>query len=97
MTRRTLHEHWLEDHLALRCAQAGHLCLKFVSPGFPGVPDRIVLSATGRVAFVEVKAPGAAPRRTQPKVFDTLRLMGHRVEIIDTRAQVDQVLRELSR
>jgi hypothetical protein len=96
VTRRTIHEHWIEDSLTLRLAQAGHLCLKFVSPGFPGVPDRIVISSAGRVAFVECKAPGQKPRRAQPAVIKALRELGHRVEVIDTHAQVDQLLKELA-
>ena len=66
-------EHEIEDRLALRCAQAGHLCLKFVSPGFPGVPDRLILTKQGRCVLVEVKAPGQKPRRTQPQVLALLK------------------------
>lgn len=33
------------------------LCLKWVSPGNSGVPDRIVLMPGGRVYFVELKRP----------------------------------------
>jgi hypothetical protein len=84
MTRPTLHEHHLEDFAAARFAEAGHVCIKFVSPGFPGV------------LFIEFKAPGQRPRRTQPVVIRMLREMGHRVEIVDTFAQVDTLLKELA-
>ena len=94
--RRTVHEHWIEDYLALRLAQAGHLCLKFVSPGFPGVPDRLVLTRTGRILFVEVKSPGAPLRRSQPQVIKLLRKLGFRVEVIDTMAQTNFLLQELA-
>jgi hypothetical protein len=97
MTRKlSIYEHEIEDTLALRCAQAGHLCLKFVSPGFPGVPDRVVLTKDGRVAFVEVKAPGQLPRRTQPQVLSLLRQMGHRVELLDTHAQIEPLMQSLN-
>lgn len=33
------------------------LCLKWVCPGWSGVPDRIVLLPGGRVIFVETKRP----------------------------------------
>lgn len=33
------------------------LCLKWVCPGWAGVPDRIVLLPGGRVVFVELKRP----------------------------------------
>ena len=32
-------------------------CLKWVCPGWAGVPDRIVLLPGGRIIFVEVKRP----------------------------------------
>ena len=35
----------------------GGLCLKWVCPGWAGVPDRIVLLPEGRVRFVELKRP----------------------------------------
>ena len=92
--KRSIQEHQIEDKLALRLTQAGHLCIKFVSPGFAGVPDRIVLTKDGRVFFVECKAPGRSLRRTQPQILALLRSMGHRVEIVDTFAQVEQLATE---
>lgn len=35
----------------------GGLCLKWVCPGWRGVPDRILLFPGGRVHFVELKRP----------------------------------------
>lgn len=35
----------------------GVICAKFTSPGWVKVPDRILLSLTGAVAFMEVKKP----------------------------------------
>ena len=43
----------------------GCLCWKFVSPGNPGVPDRIIISPTGAVLFMEIKRPGEKPRPLQ--------------------------------
>lgn len=44
----------------------GGLCLKWVCPGWAGVPDRIVLLPGGRVLFVEVKRPkGGEIRKLQ--------------------------------
>lgn len=92
----SLYEHTIEDTLALQLGLAGCLCLKFISPGFPGVPDRILLAPGGRVLFVEVKAPGQPLRRAQPKVVEALRKMGHRVEIVDTLSKAQALARELS-
>ena len=35
----------------------GGICPKFTSPGFDGMPDRLLLLPHGKFAFVEVKAP----------------------------------------
>lgn len=35
----------------------GGLCLKWVCPGWSGVPDRIILLPGGRVIFAEIKRP----------------------------------------
>lgn len=51
----------LEKELEVRLTRAvrarGGLCLKWVSPGASGVPDRIVLLPGGQVVFVELKRP----------------------------------------
>ena len=36
----------------------GVRCLKFESPGFSGVPDRIILLPGAKVIVVEMKSPG---------------------------------------
>lgn len=35
----------------------GGLCLKWVCPGWSGVPDRIVLMPGGQIFFIELKRP----------------------------------------
>lgn len=88
------YEHELEDWACARFAEAGHVLLKFISPGFPGVPDRVLLTATGKVAFLEFKAPTMQPRRSQPAVLAMLKKLGFRAEVVDTRAQVQKLLAE---
>lgn len=61
----------------------GGLALKFVSPGFTGVPDRIVLLPGGRIEFVELKAYGKTPSPRQLVVHDQLRKLGFTVRVID--------------
>lgn len=65
------------------CKARGWLPLKFVSPGFSGVPDRIILQPGGRIVFVETKAPGRAARARQARVHALLRSYGFRVVILD--------------
>lgn len=64
--------------------QVGGKALKWVSPGNPGVPDRIVILPGGRIIFVECKAPGKKPTALQAKVHDQLRALGCDVRVIDS-------------
>ena len=47
----------IEKKLRDMVQQHGGLCLKWVCPGWSGVPDRIILLPGGRVIFAEVKRP----------------------------------------
>jgi len=67
----------------------GGLALKFVSPGFTGVPDRIVLLPGGRIEFVELKATGKKPTPRQLAVHDQLRRLGFKVRVVDSIEPVE--------
>ena len=58
-------EKQIEQSLVKAVKNMGGIAPKFVSPGFDGMPDRIVLLPHGLMAFVEVKAPGKKPRPLQ--------------------------------
>lgn len=47
----------IERKLVGLVKQTGGLCLKWVCPGWAGVPDRIVLLPGGKLIFVELKRP----------------------------------------
>jgi hypothetical protein len=47
----------LEAKLRKEVQKRGGLCLKWVCPGWSGVPDRIILLPGGRIHFVEMKRP----------------------------------------
>lgn len=53
-----MRESEIEARLVRGVKEAGGLCYKFVSPGNPGVPDRLILLPGGRILFVELKTPG---------------------------------------
>ena len=65
MKNKNISEQQIEKKLVEKVKQVGGMALKFVSPGNSGVPDRLVLIAIGKIAFVEVKAPGEKPRPLQ--------------------------------
>ena len=47
----------IERALVNRVKKRGGYCLKWVCPGWSGVPDRIILLPGGRIVFVELKRP----------------------------------------
>ena len=67
-------EKTIESNLKKAVVSRGGLCVKFVSPSFAGVPDRIVLLPGGQVAFVETKATGEKCDRCRNEESDSLRL-----------------------
>lgn len=86
----------VEQHLCKRVKKELHgLALKFVSPGFNGVPDRIVLLPMGRIYFVETKAPGKKLRKLQEWVCGVIRNLGFTVLRIDTKEKAEAFIREV--
>lgn len=86
----------IEKKLRVMLRERGALCLKFVSPGSPGVPDRIVVLPAGRVVFVELKAQDGVLDPRQRWRIDQLRDMGLDVRVLrgadQVRAFVEEVL-----
>ncbi len=73
----------------------GGICPKFTSPGYDGMPDRIVLLPEGRMAFVEVKAYGEKPRPLQLARHRLLRSLGFKVYVLDDPEQIGGILDEI--
>lgn len=63
----------------------GGECVKLISPGVAGMPDRLVLFRPGTVAFVECKATAKSVISQQQHVAITLLdSLGFRVHILHT-------------
>ena len=57
-----MREKKIEAKLAEEVRQHGGLAPKFTSPGFDGMPDRIVLMPGGHMAFVEKTTTAASSK-----------------------------------
>lgn len=90
-----MREKQIEKKLITEVKKRGGICPKWVSPGFDGVPDRIVLLPYGKFAFVEVKAPGEKPRPLQLSRHRLLRRLGFRVYVLDNESQIGGVIDEI--
>ncbi|MEG2291783.1 MAG: VRR-NUC domain-containing protein [Carnobacterium sp.] len=83
----------IEQRLKKKVEQQGALCLKFVSPGTSGVPDRLILLKRGGSFFVECKRPGENLRPLQRKMKSKFEKLGHTVEVVSTFEEVDALVR----
>lgn len=92
---RGMREKQIEQKLTLMVKAAGGIAPKFVSPGFAGMPDRLVLLPDGVFAFAELKAPGMKPRALQLARHEMLKRLGFKVYVIDGTEQIGEMLNEL--
>ena len=90
-----MREKVIEQKLVAEVKKAGGICPKWVAPGFDGVPDRIALMPGGKLAFVEVKAPGEQPRPLQRARHELLRRLGFKVFILDNVEKIGGMIDEI--
>ena len=90
-----MNEKHIEQAFVRAVKNNGGLALMFVSPGCDGVPDRLVLMPAGRIAFVELKAPGKMMRPLQLRRKTQLQNLGFRVFCIDGMEQIGGILDEI--
>lgn len=90
-----MREKIIEQKLVKAVKAMGGISPKFISPGFDGMPDRIVLLPGGQMAFVEVKSPGEEPRALQLARHKLLRNLGFKVFVLDDETQIGRILDEI--
>jgi len=85
-------EREVESALKVGLENYGFKCLKLVTPGTSGTPDRLILRpkwSPGQPWVLEVKRPGKAERALQGAVRDDWRARGVRVlDMCDTIEKV---------
>jgi hypothetical protein len=90
-----MREKLIEQKLIRAVKAAGGIAVKFVSPGYDGMPDRLVLLPGGKIAFVEVKVHGMKPRPLQIRRHVLLGQLGFLVYVLDDEKQIQAVLSEI--
>ena len=90
-----MREKTIESKLVGKVKKRGGICPKFVSPGFDGMPDRLVLMPYGKMAFVEVKAPNKKPKPLQMSRHRLLERLGFRVYVLDDEKQIGGILDDI--
>ena len=82
----------IEEYLKKRVKALGGLCLKFVSPGTSGVPDRICVMAK-RVIFVECKRPDGILAPSQKLMQKRLTDLGVEVFTVYNKGDIDEIFK----
>jgi len=85
----------IEMQLMKAVKKMGGRAVKFMSPGFDGMPDRLVLLPGGKCGFVEVKAPGKKPRALQVVRHEMLKELGFKVYVLDAKEQIEEIIDDI--
>lgn len=88
-------ESQIERRLVEGVKRLGGMCLKFVSPGTLGVPDRIIITAKGRVIFVELKTETGRLTKIQRYVIGEMQKRGADARVVKGIDEVKELLAEI--
>lgn len=90
-----MHEKEVEQKLVKAVKLAGGFCIKFTSLGFDGVPDRLVILPIGRMAFIELKAPGKKASALQKRRMKQLSALFFPCYVVDNTDVIGGVIDEI--
>jgi len=86
----------IEAKLVRMVRDRGGLCYKFVSPGNPGVPDRIVITPDGKTIYAELKTEVGRLAAIQKWQISEMQKRGMDVRVLkglpDVKAFVEEVM-----
>jgi len=88
-------EKYIEKKLIAAVKRIDGIAFKFTAPGINGVPDRLVLLPYGKIAFVEIKAPGRKMRPQQVRRKRQLEELGFSVYCLDGIEQIGGMIDEI--
>lgn len=82
-------EKTIEAYLRNQVKKRGGIAFKFVSPGYNGVPDRLIVMPGGSMYFVEVKNERGRLSPLQVQCHKMLKTLGVHVYVIWSKEDVD--------
>lgn len=85
----------IERYLVNGVKKLNGMCLKFVSPGTSGVPDRIIITADGRIIFAELKTETGRLAKIQRYTIGEMQKRGADVRVIKGLDSVKALLAEI--
>ena len=88
-------ESTIEARLVREIRKRGGLCYKFVSPGNPGVPDRIAILPGGRTVYIELKTEIGRLSKVQRWQQEEIQKRGADIRVLKGMDQVLEFLREV--
>lgn len=90
-----MNESRIERHLVEGVKRLGGMCVKFVSPGTLGVPDRLIITATGRIIFAELKTETGRLAKIQRYTIGEMQKRGADVRVVKGLDEVKALLAEI--
>ncbi|WP_312506922.1 VRR-NUC domain-containing protein [Lysinibacillus sp.] len=91
-----MRESQIENYLKREIEKLGGQCLKFVSPGNKGVPDRLLILPGGKVIFAELKNGNKGRLSAlQVRMQTVLKSLKCRTYVLTTKPEVDKLITEL--
>lgn len=82
----------IEAYLNRQAKENNLLCLKYANANVTGYPDRLICIPGGKVVWVELKSKGKTPTKLQQIRHAELQGIGHRVLVISSKEQVDNLI-----
>ena len=90
-----MEEKRIERYLVEGVKRLGGLCYKFTSPGTQGVPDRLIITAHGRIIFAELKTERGVLSKIQKYTIEQMLLRHADVRVLHGLEQVKELLIEI--
>ena len=91
----TVREKVIEQYFVAEVKKLGGIALKLNSTSMKGLPDRLILLPNGVLFFAELKATGKKARHLQRFIHQKLQKLGFIVYVIDSKAQVKKIVKDL--